>query len=344
MSVIKNIEFVKEEYEYEVPFHITGQVSTSTKLITIRLHLDDGIVGLGQASRSFRVNGEVYEALWQYKEALLDRIKGMDVRNYKRVFDEIDKFSRTAPSLKAGVQFSVLDALSQLIQVPVFEILGGRKDFVESDMTIGIASLEKTVERAKDAHEKGFSVLKLKVGENLKSDIERVLAVSEATKGAKYIVDANLGYSPKEAIQFSDAMYKNGVDIAILEQPVNVHDFDGLRLVRYNSQYPVGADETIKTKYDALRIVKEDCADFINIKLMKSGISDALAIVEIVQTADLKLMIGCMGEGGIGIAQSVHFASGTGAFTYHDLDSCFLLKNPDYIRFRADNNKLFPTL
>jgi L-alanine-DL-glutamate epimerase-like enolase superfamily enzyme len=132
--------------------------------------------------------------------------------------------------------------------------------------------------------------------------------------------------------------------MVIFEQPVGVYDFDGLRLIRNNVHYPVSADEAIKTKFDAMRLVREDCVDFINIKLMKSGISDALAIVEIAETANKKLMIGCMGEAGIGIGQSVHFACGTGAFAYHDLDSCFLLDNPEEIRFRSEGNKLYPTL
>ncbi len=344
MSLIRGLEFITEEHKYKVPFHITNSVATSSKVITVNLHLDNGITGLGQASRSFRVNGEVYEALLLYKDELLGLINGMDVRNYKRIFDQIDRISRTAPSLKAATQFAVLDALSQTVKLPVFQILGGKKDFVETDLTISIDTLEKTVERAKAAYDSGFSVIKLKVGENLREDIERVLAVSEATKGAKYIVDANLGYSPKEAIQFADIMYKNDVNIAIFEQPVGVYDFDGLRLIRNSVHYPVGADETIKTKYDAMRLVREDCVDFINIKLMKSGISDALAIVEIAETANKKLMIGCMGEAGIGIAQSVHFACGTGAFTYHDLDSCFLLDNPEEIRYRSEKNRLYPTL
>ncbi len=343
MSLIKGLEFVSEEFDYYVPFHITGSVATSSKVITVRLILDNGIVGLGQASRSFRVNGEVFEGLMKYQHEMLDKIDGMDVRNYKRIFDQIDKFSRTAPSLKAAVQFAVLDGLSQTVKLPVYQLLGGRKDFVESDLTIGIDTLENTVSRAKDAYDKGFNVLKLKVGENLKHDIDRVLAVSEATQGAGYIVDANLGYTAKEAIQFSDVMYKNSVNIRIFEQPVDVYDFDGMRLVRNNSYYPIGADETCKTKYDAMRLVREDCVDFINIKLMKSGISDALAIVEIAQSANKKLMIGCMGEAGIGIGQSVHFACGTGAFAYHDLDSCFMTKNCEEIRFRSEGNKLYPT-
>ncbi|MDN5360162.1 MAG: L-Ala-D/L-Glu epimerase [Thermotogaceae bacterium] len=343
MSVIKNLQFKAEEFEYEVPFHITNSVATSSKVITVELLLDNGIVGLGQASRSFRVNGEVFEGLLKYRDEILDKINGLDVRNYRRVFDQIDKFSRTAPSLKAAVQFAVLDGLSQTINLPVYQLLGGRKDFIETDLTIGIDNLETTVIRAKEAFDKGFTTLKLKVGEDLNHDIDRVLAVAEATEGAGYIVDANLGYTAKEAIQFADQMYKNGVNIRIFEQPVDVYDFDGMRLVRNNCHYPVGADETCKTKYDALRLVREDCVDYINIKLMKSGISDALAIVEIAQTANKKLMIGCMGEGGIGMGQSVHFACGTGAFTYHDLDSCFLLKEPQKFRFKADGNKLYPT-
>ncbi|MEA1883355.1 MAG: dipeptide epimerase [Thermotogota bacterium] len=344
MSVIKNLQFKSEEFEYEIPFHITNSVATSSKVITVELSLNNGIVGLGQASRSFRVNGEVFEGLLKYRDEILDKINGLDVRNYRRVFDQIDKFSRTAPSLKAAVQFAVLDGLSQTINLPVYQLLGGRKDFIETDLTISIDNLETTVIRAKEAFDKGFTTLKLKVGEDLNHDIDRVLAVAEATKGACYIVDANLGYTAKEAIQFADRMYKNGVNIRIFEQPVDVYDFDGMRLVRNNCHYPVGADETCKTKYDALRLVREDCVDYINIKLMKSGLSDALAIVEIAQTANKKLMIGCMGEAGVGIGQSVHFACGTGAFSYHDLDSCFLLKEPQQFRFRADGNKLFPTL
>src|SRR6056297_22446 len=278
MSVIKALQFKPEEFEYEVPFHITNSVATTSKVITVELSLDNGVVGLGQASRYFRVNGEVFEGLLKYKDEMLDKINGLDVRNYRRVFDQIDKFSRTAPSLKAAVQFAVLDGLSQTVKLPVYQLLGGRKDFIETDLTIGIDNLETTVIRAKEACDKGFKILKLKVGEDLKHDIDRVLAVSEATQGAGYIVDANLGYTAKEAILFADQMYRNSVNIRIFEQPVNVYDFDGMRLVRNNCHYPVGADETCKTKYDAMRLVREDCVDFINIKLMKSGLSVALAM------------------------------------------------------------------
>jgi L-alanine-DL-glutamate epimerase-like enolase superfamily enzyme len=74
---------------------------------------------------------------------------------------------------------------------------------------------------------------------------------------------------------------------------------------------------------------------------MKSGISDALAIVEMAKASNIKLMIGCMAESSLGINQSVQFALGTGAFDFHDLDSHLLLKEPSFRgKFVQDGPKM----
>jgi L-alanine-DL-glutamate epimerase-like enolase superfamily enzyme len=75
---------------------------------------------------------------------------------------------------------------------------------------------------------------------------------------------------------------------------------------------------------------------------MKTGITDALGIIELARTASVKLMIGCMAESSIGISQSIHLAVGTGAFTYHDLDSHMLLKETKEYNFKQVGNKLYP--
>jgi len=57
----------------------------------------------------------------------------------------------------------------------------------------------------------GFKSIKIKVGEELKKDIRVMEAIHEVSKGAKYIVDANTGYTPKEAITFAREIYANPV-------------------------------------------------------------------------------------------------------------------------------------
>jgi len=341
---ISDLRFTERKWDFVKPFHIANSVSSSKVNIEVELVLADGTIGLGESSSSFRVNGESNESIFQLRAEMLEAIKGLDARDYRRVFKKLDAYSRSAPSLKAAVQFATLHAFSRVISTPVYQILGGMKDFVETDKTVSIGSLEETVNDAREIFNAGHKVIKMKVGEDLQSDIARVLAVNDEIKGVKYIIDANTGYTPKEALRFIDAMYRNSIPVGIFEQPVPAEDFDGLKIVRQGSMYPVGADESARTKFDVMRLIKEGAVDYVNIKLMKSGISDALAIVEMCNSAGIGLMIGCMSESGIGVSQSVHFAAGTGAFMYHDLDSHLLLKNVEPVGFRQERDRQYPIL
>ncbi|MDI6602406.1 MAG: L-Ala-D/L-Glu epimerase [Thermoanaerobacteraceae bacterium] len=325
MGKIVDIKFTLKSYNFHKPFHIVGSISSEATNIEVEVTLDSGAKGYGEASPSFRVNGERIEALLQFENFVKETITGIDVKNYRKIFDITDKMFAT-PSLKAAVQYAVLDAFSEEIGIPVYQILGGAKDKIETDKTVGIDSFKNRIEEAKSIYNEGFRVIKIKVGENLAEDIEVMEAIFEVTKGAKYIVDANMGYTPKQAIEFVKKVYNMGIDISVFEQPVLANDIDGLKFVRFNSPFPVAADESARTKYDVLRLIKEEAVDYINIKLMKSGISDALAIVEMAKAANLQLMIGCMSESSVGINQSVHFALATGAFSFHDLDSHLMMK------------------
>ncbi|WP_041083526.1 L-Ala-D/L-Glu epimerase [Thermotoga profunda] len=329
MSKIKNIEFSLKTYEYEKPFHITGSIASCATNIEVKITLENGIQGYGEASPSFRVNGEKPEMIMALEDFVKEMLLEMDVKEYKRIFQATDKLFAT-PSLKAAIQFAVLDALSEETGLEVYQLLGGATKQIETDKTVGIDTLENRVKDAKKIFDAGFRTIKIKVGENLKEDIEAMYEIYKVSKGAKYIVDANMGYTPKQAVEFANQLYQAGIDIAVYEQPVHMSDIDGLRFVRFNVSFPVAADESAKTKFDVLRLIKEEAVDYVNIKLMKSGISDALSIVELAKSANIKLMIGCMGESSVGINQSVHFAMGTGAFDFCDLDSHLMLKEDKF--------------
>ncbi len=329
MAKIKSVKFKLNRFEYVKPFHITNNVSYETQNIEVILELENGIIGYGEASPSFRVNGEKASALMGFENTVQEMIVGMEVSEYRKIFDITDSL-KGAPSIKAAVQFAVLDAFSEEIGVPVYQILGGAKKEMETDYTVSIGTIEERLEDVKKIISQGHRVIKIKVGENLEEDVQALLAIHEVSKGCKYIVDANTGYTPKQAVRFVTELYRAGVDISVFEQPVAMTDIDGLKFVRWNSPFPVAADESARTKYDVLRLIKEEAVDYINIKLMKSGISDALAIVEIAKAANVRLMIGCMAESSLGVNQSVHFALGTGAFDFYDLDSSLMLKEPTF--------------
>jgi len=339
MSRIIDITFKPVLYRYKKPFHIAGSISYEAKNIEVILKTESGVLSFGEVSPSWRVNNESVEVIMALENRVKKVLLNKNVRNWRRIFEEIDNF-RITPGLRTALGFAVIDAFCIECGIGAWEFLGGYTDNIETDKTVSIGSIKEMVSEAVSISKEGFSKIKIKVGEDLFKDIEAVYEISKKTK-AEYIVDANMGYSVKDAVYFVKKLYSLGVDIVLFEQPVNFLDIEGLKYVRYNSPYPVAADESLKTKDDAKRLAKEEAVDFFNIKLGKSGISDALSIVEIARSFNIGLMIGCFGESSIGVNQSVHFACGLGCFKYCDLDSHLMLDEKTHRgKFIQNKNKM----
>ena len=85
------------------------------------------------------------------------------------------------------------------------------------------------------------------------------------------------------------------------------------------------------TLEDLETIIKTNAVDGINIKIQKAGgIWNAKQMAYRANEAGLKVMVGCMMEGPVGIAAGVHFAVSTPNVEFTDLDSdIFLFQNLD---------------
>jgi len=337
---IKAFEVSKKTYMYSKPFKISLGAHFESVNVEVKLILDDGIFGLGEASPSFLISSETPDMVEIGLKELCQALIGKDVRNYRKLFDETDVIFKAIPSAKAAVQYAIIDALTASLGITPFEFFGGSRDSIYTDKTVGIDEIENMVEEARSIYAEGFRTIKIKVG-SVEKGVKSVEKIAEVTGNTGYIVDANQAFKAKEAVELSRKLYEKGINVVLLEQPVHRKDYDGLKFVRQNSPYPVAADEAVFEKYDAFKLIQNGCVDYINIKLMKSGISDALAIVEMAKSAGVGLMIGCMGESSLGITQSVDFAAGTGAFSYHDLDASLMLKEENPLKgFERDKDEL----
>jgi L-alanine-DL-glutamate epimerase-like enolase superfamily enzyme len=132
-------------------------------------------------------------------------------------------------------------------------------------------------------------------------------------------VDANGGWTAKEAIERLPALIGAGVEL--LEQPVAAADLLGLARVRDASRIPVLADEPALTAADIPRLA--GMADGVNVKLAKTGgIRPALAMIQTARAHGLRVMLGCMVESSIGIAAAVQLSP---LVDWVDLDGHLLL-------------------
>jgi L-alanine-DL-glutamate epimerase-like enolase superfamily enzyme len=302
--------------------------------VVITFTLDDRSHVVGEAVPVEYVTGETQETVLVDVEAATPALIGGDVLRLMPIIHQLLEALPNSPTARAGLEIALHNAHSQAIGVPIWKLLGGTVESVETDVTLSIS--DDAIDHAKEAASRGFRFFKMKVGsEDREADFRRVIEVQKAVPHARLRLDANQAFSANEALDFIRRTVAAGVKLDLVEQPVSRDDLAALNQVAAASPVPIFADEAVLSPADALRLVNETCVQGINVKLMKSGISGALDIIAIARAAGRRLMIGCMLETRRGISASLAVACGTGAFEFVDLDSHLLLRekgeNPYFV-------------
>ena len=326
MSRVVDLSAEPLDLPLEEPFEISLGVQREAANLLVTVETESGTTGYGEGSPLPPVTGETRDAALATARAAAEVVEGRRVGDYRRVVDELRRTFPGMASATFAVETALLDAYCRERELPLSELFGGTPAPVETDMTIPIVPADTAGERAARAADLGYEHLKVKTGNDVREDVERLVAVRDAAPDAALKVDANQGWSPKETAWFAERVAERGVRLELIEQPVPASDVAGLADARRRVDVPVAADEAVFTPADAVRVVRAEAADVVNVKLGKSGPLATADIVAIANGADLELMLGCMLESAVGIHTSAHVAAGTGAFSYVDLDGNRLLE------------------
>jgi L-alanine-DL-glutamate epimerase-like enolase superfamily enzyme len=302
------------------PFRIAIGTKYSIENALVTVVLENGIEGYGEAAPLEPINGENQATVLATLDSCIEFIKDKEINDYRSISAILRSVFWAQVTARCAIEMALLDAWAKVLDIPLYQYFGGAGNRVETDYTIDIVPPETAKANAIRLAEAGYTMLKTKVGKNLNDDIDRLLAIREGAPGCGITIDANQGYSPCEAVHFTEELEKNNIRPLLFEQPVSRYDLQGMRFVKDHTSIPVAADESVFTSADAINVVRTGCADFINIKLMKSGIIEAMDIAAIARSANIKLMIGCMLETKLALGCSVHFAAGMGCFSHVDLD------------------------
>jgi L-Ala-D/L-Glu epimerase len=318
--IIKKVTLEPISILLDEPFTIAIGRKERIENVMITVILDNGIEGYGEAAPLEPINGENQSTVLATLNSVVDFLIGKDVSEYKVISKHLKSVFWAQVTARCAVEMALLDAFTKSLNIPLFKFLGGAVNIIETDYTVNIVPPETARTNAAKLAKKGYRMLKTKVGKNLKDDIDRILAIKEGAPECGMVLDANQGFSPSEAAFFLEELEKNGIRPDLFEQPVLKNDLLGMKYVKDRTSIPIAADESVFTAADAISIVRAHCADVINIKLMKSGIIEAIDIAAIARSANIKLMIGCMLETKLGLGCAVHLAAGLGGFDFIDLD------------------------
>ncbi|WP_369281767.1 dipeptide epimerase [Oscillibacter sp. GMB15532] len=306
-----------------VPFKTALRQVNSVEDVIVEVHTDTGAVGYGEAPPTGVITGDTTGAIiGALKDHIIKTVVGRDVDDFEDLMIALNGCILKNTSAKAAMDMALWDLYGQLYKIPVYKLMGGARKNIVTDITISVNDPEEMARDARNAIERGYDCLKVKVGANPALDVARLAAVRQAAGSDVLIrIDANQAWSPKQAVTLLNQMQEKGLDIEFVEQPVKAHDFEGLKYVTERSYVPVLADESVFSPEDAVKIMQMGAADLVNIKLMKcGGLWNALKIASAAEVYGVECMIGCMLEAKVSVNAAVHLACGKKIITKVDLD------------------------
>ncbi|MDH5829696.1 dipeptide epimerase [Luteimonas sp. M1R5S18] len=308
----------------KTPFKTALRTVDTVEDLIVSIHTDTGHVGYGEAAATAVITGDTHGSMIEaIGKVIAPRLVGEDVANLNRIVRLVQTALERNTSAKAAVEIAVYDLWAQLYEAPLYRMLGGGEPVITTDITISVDHIDKMVSDSLSAVDRGFESLKIKVGKDIGLDVERVKAIHAAVEGRALLrLDANQGWTAKQAVHAMHALEDAGVHLELLEQPVRAQDIAGLKYVSDRVKTPVMADESVFGPLQVIELIEQRAADIINIKLMKTGgISNAIRIADIAAIYGVECMIGCMIETSISVAAAVHVAiAKSDVITKVDLD------------------------
>jgi len=316
-----------EIYRFSIPtepFVIATGTMYFAQNVLIKIYTSNNIYGIGECSAFPMIVGESQETCIAMAKDFARLLIGKDPLDIPERMNDLLGYAAHNSTIKSAFDMALFDIAAKHNKQPLYKYLGGEKRIVETDMTIGIDTPENMATTAIELKARGCGIIKIKLGKDVHSDIERVSMIRQAV-GKEVILrlDANQGWSFDEALYALGAL--ENFDIQFCEQPMRTWFDDKLPELRANSPVKIMADESCYNHHDARKLINNGSVDYLNIKFSKSGgILEAQKIHEIALQTGTKCMIGGMLESRIAITANMHFALASPNVVFFDLDSCLL--------------------
>lgn len=314
-------------YKLPEPLSIATYTWTHIETILVKLHYDH-FVGIGEATPFPIMTGETYDyvlsQLQDFKRCVIDPNADPEIF-YQQLQNNISSCHAAA-----ALDGAFHDLIGKMRNKPVYQLFGNTQNFTLNSLTLPILGVEETKQFALNLLEKHpqLQLIKLKIN-NTGMNTEIAKAIKDVfSEKVSFVIDPNQCFKEsQEAVEVLQEMQAILGRIVVIEQPVEKQDYQGLLHVKNKlNGINIYADESVATMDDLERIIKMNAVDGINIKIQKAGgIWNARKIAQRSAEAGLKIMVGCMMEGPIGIAAGIHFAVSTANVLFTDLDSDLFL-------------------
>jgi L-alanine-DL-glutamate epimerase-like enolase superfamily enzyme len=340
---ITHVEVVPVELSLRLPFRTARGLETDrTRAVFVRIETKEGRVAWGCTAVDPAFTDEALEGVTQVCRACADRALDLNPLNTEFALAELAETAEGTPAALCAFDIAFCDLLGLAAGLPLYRLLGGYRHRIQTSITVGVAPVKETVELARDRARRGFRILKLKGGLDPREDVRRVRAVHDALPDLTLRLDADQGYTVRQALDVAHALEDR---LEMLEQPTPADDLNALREVTERSPVPILADESVAGPPSALEVASRRAAHGLSVKLVTcGGLHCARQVDAVARAARMATMVGCVHEPALLIAAGLGFALSSPNVRYADLDGHVdLIDDPSVPGFRSEEGWLMAT-
>jgi L-alanine-DL-glutamate epimerase-like enolase superfamily enzyme len=274
-ATIRAVETIPLNVPFDTPFKISsGAPRAVVETLLVRIHTDQGIVGIGE-TQAWRRQGSaellpnlVNQIKGQFEPLLIGR-SPFDVAAIMQSMNDTLYNSLYA---QAAIGDALYDAMGKLLNVPVYQLLGGRcRDRVRVGAVLSMKTeTADLIDSAEEFYERGFRHFGLKIGVDPAVDFKNAEALRARFGGEVVLrVDANGAMTFDAALALLKRLEKFDIDAA--EQPVALWDIDGLAALARSVAIPIMADECVSTDHSLIDVIRRRAATVVQTKVAKNG-------------------------------------------------------------------------
>lgn len=293
--------------------------------VLVKVTTAGGLTGYGES-----YNGRAPLAVAQtVNTTLRDLFTGMDASQTTEVWDRFESrllanhgTCAACVCAMSGIDMALWDIRGKALGVPLYRLLGGSADPMPAyagGFALGYAEPSAVAEEALASVARGYRAVKLRLGDTVRTDIERTVAMRAAVgDDIALLADANCRYSVEDVRAVLPALTQ--ARVGWLEEPFPPYQDRSWRAAAQIATLPLAGGENCYTRYDFQRLVDAGCVSVVQPDLSRcGGITDALRIAALASAAGLPVCThGC--HTGLNFAASVHYLASIGNARYFEAD------------------------
>ncbi len=310
---IKSIEPIAVSLPVRKPVIMAGEEVRRADNVLVRIEVDSGLVGWGEAASAPVMTGDTLESLVFGVHYLAPALRGRDPADIEGALAAMDGRMYGNHGAKAAIEIALHDLAGKAAGKPAYALLDDKK---RSRMpllaVVGGGDLEGDLTDAEKKKAAGFTAYKIKVGiDHPAKDAARTRAICQRLgTGLLISADANQGYSTDEALDYVRAV--QGCGLNFFEQPVVADNLAGMaKIAAAAGDIALGADEGIHSLADIQRHHDAKAARGVSLKAIKLGGMRAVTQAgQLCERLGMSVNISCKtGESSIACAAALHVAA-----------------------------------